>query len=80
MCAIQRRRDDYGCPTLGIFKPSSFSLIIEDAEQATWSESQLAILKQGDLFESDPPEELEKVPFDFSYHLSVTPPSARGTA
>jgi hypothetical protein len=78
MCAIQQQRDDYGAPTLGIFKPASFSLIIEQSEQPTWSEAQLSVLRQGDLFDTDPPEELEKVPFDFSYQCRCATSNCSG--
>lgn len=78
MCALQSRRDDYGFPTLGIFKPASFSLVIEESDQPTWSASQLATLRQGDLFDEDPPDELEKVPFDFSYHFRCSDSACNG--
>jgi len=78
MCAIQKRRDAYGFPTLGVFRPSSFRLVIEESEQSTWSDSQLATLRQRDLFDDDPPEELEKVSFDFSYDFRCSDSACKG--
>ena len=78
MCAIQKRRDAYGFPTLGVFRPSSFRLVIEESEQSTWSDSQLATLRQRDLFDDDPPEELEKVPFDFSFDFRCSDSACKG--
>ena len=70
LCAIQKRRDDYGSPTLGIFRPKAIErLIIAPAERPDWTPDQLAVLRQGDLFDSEPVEELEKIPFDFSYQF-----------
>jgi hypothetical protein len=79
MCAIRKRRDDFGAPTLGIFKPAEITrLVIEPAERPTWTDEQLELLRQGDLFESEPAEELEKVPFDFSYQFRCNDLACRG--
>jgi hypothetical protein len=67
LCAMKRRRDDYGSPTLGIFKPIIDELQITPAESSQWSEEQIAILGQGDLFDQEPPSDLEKIPWDFRY-------------
>lgn len=67
LCAMKRRRDEYGSPTLGIFKPIIDGLVITPAENQQWSEEQVAILSQGDLFDDEPVSDLEKIPFDFRY-------------
>lgn len=68
MCALRQKRDKDGSPTLGIFKPASIEkLIIKPSANPTWTQAELEIMKQGDLFASEPAEELEKIPFDFSY-------------
>jgi len=78
MCAIQKQRDDYGSPTLGIFKPTIKRLIIEPAESPNWSQDELAALGQRDLFDDGPPSELEKIPFDFRYEYRCSDPSCKG--
>jgi hypothetical protein len=71
LCRIQRERDEHGAPTLGFFKPFNIKrLIIEEAEQAEWTENQLAALKQGgDLFQKAPEQLLEKIPLEFRYEF-----------
>lgn len=78
MCAIQRRRNDYGSPTLGIFKPKIKRLIIEPLDSPSWSQDELAILGQRDLFDDDPPSELEKIPYDFRYEYHCDDPECTG--
>lgn len=67
LCCLKRERDAKGYPTLGIFRPKKIDKLIITPTAATWTQAQLDILRQGDLFESGPAAELEKVPFDFSY-------------
>ncbi len=69
MCEIQRTQSNYGFPTLGIFRPKIKRLLIEPTA-ADWSQEQVEALSQGDLFNSEPPETLEKIPFDFRYEFS----------
>lgn len=71
MCQLRADLDKQLYPTLGLFKPRLIQrLVIEDDDPA-WSADQLAILRQGSLFEKEenPPQELEKVPFKFSYQF-----------
>ena len=35
-------------------------------------------MRQGDLFESESPKELEKIPFDFSYEFRCVEPTCKG--
>lgn len=67
MCELKRQRDTHGSPTLGIFKPAMIEKLIIKPSAANWSQAELEIMRQGDLFESEPKEDLEKIPFDFSY-------------
>jgi hypothetical protein len=54
---------------LGLFRPKIIQRLIIEAEDPNWSESQLAALRQGLLFEKGPDKELEKVPFSFRYQF-----------
>lgn len=67
MCALKRQRDAHGSPTLGIFKPAAIEKLIIKPSAPDWTQAELEIMRQGDLFESEPKEDLEKIPFDFSY-------------
>jgi hypothetical protein len=79
MCALRRRRDEHGSPTLGIFKPAELSrLIIKPAKNPTWTQEELEIMRQGDLFEAEPAADLEKIPFDFSYEFRCADASCNG--
>jgi hypothetical protein len=79
MCAIRRQRDERGRPTLGIFKPADLlRLIIKPAKNPTWTQAELEIMRQGDLFESESADELEKIPFDFSYEFRCADPTCNG--
>lgn len=78
MCALRRHRDQYGSPTLGIFKPSVIEKLIIKPTAAGWTQAELEIMRQGDLFESEPAEDLEKVPYDFSYKYRCTDPGCKG--
>jgi hypothetical protein len=51
-------------------------VIRPDAE--SWSDSQLAILRQQDLFVSLPKQELEKIPFSFLYEFRCEEESCPG--
>jgi hypothetical protein len=75
MCALRRKRDQDGSPTLGVFKPASIEkLVIKPSKASTWTQAELEIMRQGDLFASEPEEELEKIPFDFSYRYRCDDP------
>lgn len=69
LCCIQKERDENGHPTLGIFRPKVIDRLIIKPEISTWSDGQLAILRQGHLFQKPPTEELEKIPFSFRYQF-----------
>jgi len=70
MCCLRRRRDEKGHPTLGIFRPRLIQKLVIDDEEPAWSANQLEILRQETLFDNEPPpQELEKIPFKFSYQF-----------
>jgi hypothetical protein len=70
MCELRRRRDKDGHPTLGIFKPGTIDrLVIKASKSADWTQGEREIMKQGDLFNSEPDELLEKIPFEFTYEF-----------
>jgi hypothetical protein len=77
MCALRRQRDAHGSPTLGIFKPAAIEKLIIEATAAKWTQAEMEIVRQGDLFESEPAEDLEKIPFEFSYKLRCSDPDCR---
>jgi hypothetical protein len=77
--AIQHERDTNRSPTLGIFKPGQITrLVIEDAEQPSWTPEQLNTLRQIQMFQSAPAQELEKIPFDFKYKFCCSESSCSG--
>ena len=69
LCCLQKERDEKGHPTLGIFRPKSIQRLTITRESSAWTESQLAVLRQGDLFAKPPNSELEKIPFSFRYEF-----------
>jgi hypothetical protein len=68
LCELQRRWSADRFPTLGLFRPREFELLIED-EDPEWTASQLSRLRQPDMFLGSPPTELEKIPFRFRYRF-----------
>ena len=78
MCALRRQRNEHGSPTLGIFKPAELRRLIIKPTAENWTEEQLQIMRQGNLFESEPAEELQKIPFDFSYEFRCADASCKG--
>jgi hypothetical protein len=80
MCCLQKERDANGHPTLGIFRPRSIDRFVMTAEAPEWSQSQIEILRQADLFEEGPRAELEKVPFSFKYEFHCDESDCKGHA
>lgn len=69
MCWLQDERDRTMSPTLGFIKPREIRrLIIEPEKEPDWSEVDLARLRQTDMFRQAPKQELEKIPFRFSFN------------
>jgi hypothetical protein len=69
LCCLAQQRDMQGYPTLGIFRPKVIERLVIDAENPDWTPAQLAVLRQGHLFDKMPDKELEKIPFSFRYHF-----------
>jgi hypothetical protein len=67
LCCIQKERNEKKFPTLGIFRPKTIQRLSIEADRPTWTDEELNKLRQGDLFENTPPEELEKIPYQFRY-------------
>ncbi len=80
LCYLKRQRNTHGHPTLGVFKPKSIKRLLIQASDSTWTESQLGILRQGDLFQDGPQGELEKVPFKFKYEFTCEDSECAGHA
>jgi hypothetical protein len=66
-CCIKRRHSEVGFPTLGLFKPMVIERLKIEPAHARWTPEELARLRQFSLFEKTPLQELEKIPFKFSY-------------
>jgi hypothetical protein len=71
LCQIQMARNSAGYPTLGIFRPKIKRLLIE-ATDVEWTPQQLSDLKQRLLFNENPSQTLEKIPFNFRYEFSCS--------
>jgi len=78
LCCIKKELDDNGSPTLGVFRPKEIKRLVIQADDDTWSEEQLQLLRQQNLFGSGPQVELEKVPFKFSYEFTCEHSSCNG--
>lgn len=78
MCELKRQRDLHGGPTLGIFKPAEIDKLVIKPGSAEWTQAEIEIMRQGDLFESEPKETLEKIPFEFSYRYRCDDPACNG--
>jgi hypothetical protein len=74
LCWLKNQRDKCGTPTLGIFKPKSISALRIEETSPEWSEAELARLRQYPLFTKAPANELEKIPFTFSYEFTCDTP------
>jgi hypothetical protein len=70
LCCLTRQRDAQQYPTLGIIRPASITrLRISPALNSEWTPSELAMLRQQNLFVDAPKRELEKIPFVFRYEF-----------
>jgi hypothetical protein len=80
MCAIQRELIANGHPTLSLFKPDKIRrLRISKAERDDWTAGEKAILGQKSLdFHNAPNQQLEKIPYDFTYEFSCSDPACGG--
>jgi hypothetical protein len=69
LCCLMRQCKAHGHPTLGLFRPKVIESLVIRPENPGWTSAQLAVLRQGHLFDRMPDKELEKVPFSFRYHF-----------
>lgn len=69
LCCLKEARDNYGYPTLGLFRPKKISKLLIKPQSTEWSPAQSAALSQGDLFADAPEVELQKLPFLFMYEF-----------
>ncbi|MGB8509857.1 MAG: hypothetical protein WCD76_15860 [Pyrinomonadaceae bacterium] len=80
LCQLQRERDAHNQPTLGFFRPNVIKRLRITAASPTWTQGQLDMLRHGKLFDRQPQEELEKIPYDFHYLFSCDDDACRGHA
>lgn len=78
LCDLQKQRDTYQYPTLGLVRPAEISRLKIETCAAQWTESQLTSLRQYSMFGKMPKSELEKIPFVFSYVFKCESPTCRG--
>lgn len=70
MCCIQEKHLIQGSPTLALFRPHRIISFKIESDSSSWTEQQLARLRQTSFLDHGPSEELEKIPFKFKYHYS----------
>lgn len=78
LCYLQNERDRNKEPTLGLFRPRTITAFKIQSTRATWSESELARLRQYPMFGSLPKAELQKLPYNFSYAFRCDDSNCRG--
>ena len=67
LCCLKKERDANRYPTLGFFQPKTIERLRITSTEPQWTQVQLNLLRQGDLFQQQPQIELEKVPYIFYY-------------
>lgn len=70
LCCLKAQRDATGAPTLGLFRPKDIRRLVIERTSPQWSAEELARLRQARLFEEGPSQELEKIPYTFSYEFA----------
>lgn len=78
MCEIQRERERYGAPTLGVFRPFKLDRLVIKPTEENWTAAQSATLSQDTLFEKAPATTLEKIPFEFRYEFRCGDVNCKG--
>lgn len=78
LCSLKALRDQNKQPTLGFFKPKRISRLDIKPDSAEWTESELASLQQMSLFRDAPKQQLEKLPWTFSYDFYCEEPHCTG--
>jgi hypothetical protein len=67
LCWLESQRSQYQFPTLGFFKPREITRLVIESDRAEWTPSERAKLQQTTMFGRMPANQLEKIPFKFSY-------------
>lgn len=78
LCWLQKERDHRGEPTLGLFKPKVITGFKFERTDDGWTDSELASLRQYPLFGNAPRNQLEKLPYVFSYQFKCDQPDCSG--
>jgi hypothetical protein len=78
LCCLKEQRNEAGYPTLGFFRPRRIERLRIIATDSEWTQGQLDILSQRDLFRENPKEELEKIPYNFVYNFYCDHDECRG--
>ena len=79
LCAIQQEQEVNGSPTLGLFRPGRIKRLVIKKCAADWTQKEKVILGQQTLgFQFAPNQQLEKIPYDFTYEFTCADPSCRG--
>jgi hypothetical protein len=75
LCHLMAQRDAHKFPTLGLFKPGEISKLVLEPDSPEWSSTELAKLRQINLFAKAPKKELEKIPYKFKYRFKCADPA-----
>lgn len=78
MCAIKNEWEENRSPTLGLFKPAKITRLILEPDDADWTTEELTALRQTDLFQKAPKEQLEKIPYSFKYEYTCSDANCTG--
>ncbi len=78
LCYLQRERNSKRYPTLGFFRPKVIKRLIIKPDSKPWTQGQLQILSQMDLYKKAPQKALEKVPYSFRYQFRCDESSCTG--
>jgi hypothetical protein len=79
ICAIQKEQEEKGQPTLGLFKPAKIKRLKIAKAAKDWTAGEKAILGQKSLdFQNAPNQQLQKIPYDFTYEFLCSQPGCRG--
>jgi hypothetical protein len=79
LCELRRLRDKQKYPTLGLFKPREIKrLRIEQEEYSTWTDAEMARLRQEPMWGKLPANELVKIPLKFIYDFTCDDPNCHG--
>jgi hypothetical protein len=78
LCSLKTQRDASGTPTIGFFKAKTIHSFRIEATSTQWTPAQRARLQQSSYFDVRPKEELEKIPYDFSYRFTCNTPTCPG--